>query len=93
MDSTLTILIVRLPGPMDRYAHRRSPAVDVRKIWTYSSRSARRTRKSEARRTNDESSSKAQFAACGLGLVASRFSDRKPRVKTPREEGQGGKDK
>jgi len=38
--------------------------------------SARRMRKSEVRRTNDESSSKTQFAACGLRLVASRFSDR-----------------
>ena len=45
-------------------------------------RSARRTRKSEAQRTNDESSSKAQFAACGLGLAASRFSDRCPKAKS-----------
>ena len=37
---------------------------------------AQRASDAQVRSPKDESSSKAQLAACGLGLVASRFSDR-----------------
>jgi len=56
-------------------------------------RSARRTRKSEARRTNQARRPNSRPAAWGLWLRASATDDQKPRVKTSCEEGQGGKDK
>ena len=56
-------------------------------------RSARRTRKSEARRTNQARRPNSRPAAWGLWLRASVTDDQKPKVKTPRDKGQSGKDK